>query len=112
MFKPKFIISAFTIIIFLITTPLLKNETRVLEKKILNLNLKILSKKQNLNEAQLDYHYITSPTLIEKKLSVIGFNNYQPIEYSKIFFSITDLTKIQNKISNLDNLNEKKIEKK
>ena len=67
-----------------------------MEKKILSLNLKILSKKKNLNEAQLDYHYITSPTLIEK-LSVIGFNNYQPIEYSKIFFSISDLTKIQNR---------------
>ena len=53
MFKTKFIISAFIIIIFLITTPLLKNETRVLEKKILSLNLKILSKKKILTKHNL-----------------------------------------------------------
>ena len=43
---------------------------------------------------------------------MIGFNNYHPISYSKIFLNISDFTNIQNKISNLKNLNEKKIKAK
>ena len=112
MFNFKYIISSFIFILFFVITPLLKNETRILEKNILNLNSKILSKKKDLNEAQLDYHYITTPKELEKKLNIIGFNNYQPIKFSKIFFDISDLTKIKNKISNLKDINEKKIKKK
>ena len=37
--------------------------------------------------------------------------NYQPISYSKIFFNITDFINVQNKISNLKNLNEKNTKK-
>ena len=109
MLKFKFIISFFIFATFLIITPALKNETRIFEKKILSLNNKILSKKKEINEAQLDYYYITSPAEIEKKLNIIGFNNYKPIEFSKIFFTISDLTEIEKKFSNL---NEKKTEKK
>ena len=65
-----------------------------------------------MNEAQLDFHYITSPAEIEKKLDIIGFNNYQPIKHSNIFYDISELTKIQTKFSKLKNLNDKKIKKK
>jgi hypothetical protein len=112
MLKSKFIISTFIFATFLIITPAIKNEARILEKKISNLNKEILLKKKNMNEAQLDFHYITSPAEIEKKLDIIGFNNYQPIKYSNIFYDISELTKIQTKLSKLKNLNEKKIKKK
>ena len=62
---------------------------------------KYFNKKKDINEAQLDFYYLTSPAEIEKKLNIIGFNNYQPIKHSNIFFDISDFTKIQNKISNL-----------
>ena len=42
---------------------------------------------------------------------MIGLNDYQPIKYSSIFFDISDFTKIQNKISNLKNINEKNQKK-
>ena len=111
MFRAKYIISFLIFATFLIITPALKNETRILEKKISNLNKHILLKKKNINQAQLDFYYITSPAEIEKKLNIIGFNNYQPIKYSNIFFDISDLTKIQSKFSKLKNLNDKKIKK-
>ena len=57
-------------------------------------------------------YYLTSPAEIEKKLSVIGSDNYQAIKNSRIFFDISDFTEIQNKISNLENIDEKKIQKK
>ena len=112
MFKTKFILSISIFVTFLIITSVIKNKTRVIEKQISNLNTKILLKKKDINEAQLDFYYLSSPSEIEKKLDMIGFNKYQPIKYSNIFFDISDFTKIKNKISNLKNLNEKKIKQK
>ena len=111
MFRTKFIISITIFVTFLIITSAIKNKTRVIEKQILNLDAKILIKKKDINEAQLDFYYLTSPSEIEKKLDIIGFDNYQPIKYSNIFFDISDFTESQNKFSNLKNINEKKIKK-
>ena len=112
MFNTKFIIVSSLFISFLLITSTIKNKTRVIEKNISNLSKIILFKTKDINEAQLDFHYLTSPAEIEKKLSIIGFDNYQPIKYSNIFLNISDFTQIQNKISNLQNKDEKKIQKK
>ena len=112
MFKMKFTIVASIFISSLLFTSTIKNKTRVIEKNISSLNTIIINKTNDINEAQLDFHYLTSPAEIEKKLSIIGLDNYQPIEHSSIFFNISDFTEIQNKISNLQNIYEKKIQKK
>ena len=112
MFKSKFIISISIFVSLLIITSALKNKTRILEKQITNLNIKIFSKKKDINEVQLDFHYLTSPAQIEKKLKIIGLDYYQPIDFSKIFFDMGDFKEIQNKFSDLKNFNEKKIQKK
>ena len=112
MFKMKFIIASSIFISFLLVTSIIKNKTRVIEKNISNLSKIVLIKTKDINEAQLDFYYLTSPAEIEKKLSIIGFDNYKPIKYSNIFFDISDFTEIQNKISNLKNIHEKKIQKK
>jgi hypothetical protein len=108
----KLIIASFIFVSFLIITSITKNKTRVIEKNILNLTKKILIKTKDINEAQLDFHFLSSPSEIEKKLNITGFDNYYPIEYSKIFFNISDFTEIQNKFSNLKNVDEKKTQKK
>ena len=112
MSKTKIIFSMSIIIIFLVITSIIKNETRIIEKKISNINSKILIKKKNINEAQLDFYYLTSPAEIEKKINILGFENYKPIKYSRIFFNILDFTKIRKTNLNLDILNEEKIKKK
>jgi hypothetical protein len=111
MFKTKFLVSTVVFVTFLVTTSAIKNKTRIIEKKISILHTKILSKEKNINQAQLDFYYLTSPEEIEKRVNMIGFENYKPISFSKIFFNISDLINIHNKISNLKNLNEKKIKK-
>ena len=112
MFRTKFIISISVFVILLLATSLIKNKTRAIEKQISNLNKIISVKEKNVNEAELDFYYLTSPEELEKKLNLIGFNNYQPIKYSNIYFNISDLTEIKNKFSNLNNFNGKKIQKK
>ena len=73
--------------------------------------LKFLLKENNLNEAQLDFYYLTSPAEIEKKLHIIGYDNYQPVKYSNIYFDISEFLKINNKISKLENVYEKNNKK-
>ncbi len=113
MFNTKFIISISLFVFFLVFTSIVKNKTHVIEKKISVIKADILIKEKNINEAQLDFHYLTSPAVIEKKLKIIGFNDYQPIEFSKIFFDISDFKKVNNKISNLNKIiNEEKVQNK
>ena len=111
MFKKKIIISISIFVSFLVITSAIKNKTRIIEKNILSLNEKILIKSKNINEAQLDFFYLSSPAEIEKKLNVIGFHSYKPIKYSSIYFNIDDFTRVQNSTSNLKILNEEKNQK-
>ncbi len=53
-------------VIFLIMTSAVKNKSRITEKKISNLKKTILMKEKNLNEAELDFYYLTSPIELEK----------------------------------------------
>ena len=108
----KLVISILIFSIFLGLTSVLKTQTRIIEKNISSLNTKILAKKKNINEAQMDFYYLTSPAEIEKRLNLIGFDNYKPIKLSNIFFEISEFYKIQNKTTNLKKLDEKKIKKK
>ena len=112
MLNKKLIISSVIFVSLLLITSTIKNKTRLIEKEILNLNTQILIKKKDVNETQLDFYYLTSPLEIEKRLKIIGLENYQPIVHSKIFFDISYFTKIKNKITNLKRPNEKKIKKK
>ena len=101
MSKIKFFFSIFIFAFFILGTSIIKNETREIEKSIYILNKIVQIKEKDLNEAQLDFYYLTSPAELEKKLGIIGLDNYQPIEYSKIFFEISDFNNIQSKISKL-----------
>ena len=112
MFKSKFFVSSVVFISFLIITATIKNKTRIIEKNINNLSSKVLLTEKNLNEAQLEFFYLTSPTEIENRLSLLGLENYKPIEYSNIYFDISDLINNNTTTSKLKNFNEKKIQKK
>ena len=112
MFKTKFGLSASIFIAFLVITSSIKNETRIIEKKLSSLNIKVLLKKKDINETQLDFYYLTSPAEIETRLNKIGFENYEPIAFSRIFFNLNDFIKQNKKISNLKNSNEEKTQKK
>ena len=85
MFRTKLIISFAMFVSFLLITSALKNKTRIIEKQISKLDNVILIKKKNINEAELDFYYLSSPAELEKKLNLIGLNNYQPIKHSNIY---------------------------
>ncbi len=112
MFKKKLLVSSAIFISLLIITSIIKNKTRFIEKNITSLSSKVLLKEKNINEAQLEFFYLTSPKELENRLSLIGFENYKPIKYSNIYFNISDLIGNETTILSLNDLNEKKIQKK
>jgi cell division protein FtsL len=111
MFRLKIIILSIIFLFLLVVTSIIKNQTRIIEKKLYFLNEKIALKEKDINESQLDFHFLTSPAEIEKKINILGLNNYSPIENSKIFLSFSNFTDIEKKISTFKNYNEKKTKK-
>ena len=111
MLRLKIIISTIIFLILLIITSIIKNQTRIIEKKLSKLNEKITLKEKDINESQLDFYFLTSPAEIEEKIKILGQNNYSPIENSKIFLSLSNFTEMQKKISVFKNLDEKKTKK-
>ena len=112
MFKIKILLSILVFSSFLFGTSIIKNETREIEKKILSLSKDIYSKEKDLNESQLDFFYLTSPSKIENKVKNLDTENYFPMDYSKIFLSMSDFLNIKNKLAIKSVLNEKKTQKK
>ena len=112
MFRLKIFISIFVFSSLLFGTSIIKNQTRELEKKILNVSKLISIKKKDFYESQLDYSYLTSPSIIEKKIGIFENDQYFPMEYSKIFLDLSSFINLQNKfVIQLQN-NEKKTQKK
>ena len=112
MLKIKFLISIFVFSSLLIVTSVIKNQTREIEKKIYNLRNIILTKEKDFSESQLDFFYLTSPFMIEKKINHLDNHNYIVMEYSKIFLSMTDFMNLDNKYAIQEIKNEKKTKKR
>jgi len=111
MYKSKIFISTVIFLIFLIITSIIKNQTRIIEKKLHKLNELTSLKEKDINESQLDFYFLSSPAEIEKKIKILDQNNYLPIENSKIFLSLSNYINIQKNISEINNLYEEKTKK-
>ncbi len=112
MFKVKIFISIIFFSTMLTFTSFVKNQTRILEKKISKINKELIIKEKDLSESELDYAYMTTPLMIEKKLQGLTSNQYGPMDYSNIFKSLTNFTDLNNKFVDYKTNNEKKVKKK
>jgi len=112
MFNSKLFFSLAVFTFFLIITSLVKNQSRIIEKQIKGLNIKIIAKEKNISEAEMEFSYISSPNEIEKKFNSGDLEKFEPIKYSNIFYDVDDFNTLEKKLSNLINIDEKKIRKK
>ena len=97
MSKFKIISSIMIFTFLLIGTSYVKNQTREIEKKIFSLSKITHNQEKNLSELQLDFSYLSSPSIVEMKIQHLEQIKYLPIENSKIFLNISSFNDLQNK---------------
>jgi len=111
MFRSKIIIPVVIFLFLLIITSIIKNETRIIEKKLSKLNKQVILKEKDINESELDFYFLSSPAELEKKIKILGNTNYNPIKNSNIFQNLLNFKNFQNKISILNKYDEKETKK-
>ena len=112
MFKINLIISICIFSILLGFTSVIKNQTRIIEKNIYKIDQKISALKKDLHETELDYSYVSSPRSLSKKIKNLGYVDYVPMDFSRIYLNYRDFIDSSKKISILNINNEKKTKKK
>lgn len=86
---------------FFITIPIVKNETRLIEKKIKNYKSQIVFLENNLSEAYLEFQYLSSPKILEKKVIKNLDINYKNLDISQIYLNYDDFINEQKKITKI-----------
>ena len=80
-------------------TSVIKNKTRVIEKKIVLAETNINNLKQSLNESQIDFFYLTSPKILKGKLQFLTSEEYEHMKFSKIYLDYESFIKSQKNLS-------------
>jgi hypothetical protein len=97
--KKLIIISIY--ISFFITIPIIKNESRLLEKKIQSHKSEIFILEKNLLEASLEFQYLASPAVLSNKIKNNLDQKYNNLDLSQIYLSIEEFTSEQKKITKI-----------
>ena len=84
----------------------LKQFLIILNEIYKNINKTINLKSKDLIESELDFSYLTSPSILEFLTSQTD-KQYVPMKYSKIFLKMDDFLNLENKIVLQNDKNEK-----
>ena len=95
----KLIISVSVFSLLLFCTSVIKNKTRIIEKNIETYEKQIFTLKKELFESQLDFNYLTSPKMLQEKLSFLTSDQYQNISISNIYLDYNNFILDQKKIT-------------
>ena len=102
MYKIKILFSIIIFTTLLVVTSFIKNQTRVIEKKIYNLGKIIYVKEKDYKESQLDFFYLTSPLIVEQKIKHLDKTQYVPMDNSKIFLDLEAFIGLKKKYVNYE----------
>ena len=86
---------------FFIVIPIIKNKTRLIEKKIQNHAVQKIFLEKNLSEAYLEFQYLTSPEVLEKKVSENIDIKYNNLNISQIYLNFNEFINEQKKITKI-----------
>jgi len=98
--KKKLIISLIYLSFF-IAIPIVKNESRQIEKQIQIYEGQIFSLEKNLLEASLEYQYLSSPAVLNDKVEKNLDQKYNSLDLSQIYLSIENFKSEQKKITRI-----------
>ena len=95
----KLTISILVFSLLLFCTSIIKNKTRIIEKNIILYEKKIFNLEKELNESQLEFYYLTSPQILQEKISFLTSDKYQHLGISKIYLDYNNFISDQKKIT-------------
>ena len=101
IFNKKKLIITLIYVSFFIAIPMIKNESRLIEKKIERHESEIFFLEKNLLEASLDLQYLTSPAILSSKIEKHLDQKYNNLNLSQIYLKIDDFISEQKKITRI-----------
>ena len=106
LYNKKKLIIILIYISFFIAIPIIKNESRLIEKKILNYESQIFSVEKKLLESGLEFQYLSSPAILSSKIEKDLDQKYDNLDLSQIYLNIEDFISEQKKTTKIS-INEK-----
>ena len=86
---------------FFILIPIIKNETRLIEKKIESFENKIASLEKHLIEASLEFQYLSSAENLYKTINKNLDLKYESLDVSQIYSSLEAFINQQKQLSKI-----------
>jgi CRISPR-associated protein Cas8b1/Cst1 subtype I-B len=86
---------------FFIAIPIIKNESRLIEKKIQSYQSKIFTLEKKLLEASLEFQYLASPAVLSSNIKKNSDQKYDNLDLSQIYLNIEDFMSEKNKITKI-----------
>ena len=100
-YNKKKLIIILIYISFFIAIPIIKNESRLIEKKIQKYESQIFSQEKNLLEASLEFQYLSSPAVLSDKIEKNLDQKYNNLDLSQIYLNISDFISEQKKTTSI-----------
>ena len=99
MHNTKLIISILVFSLLLFCTSIIKNKTNIIEKNIVFHEKRIFTLEKELYESQLEFNYLTSPKILQEKLSFLTNDQFQNMSFSNIYLDYDSFILDQKKIT-------------
>ena len=100
-FNRKKLIILLIYVSFFIAIPIIKNETRLIEKKIQTHKTQIKVLETNFSEAYLEFQYLSSPEVLERMVSQNIDTIYINLKFSQIYQNFDDFIEEEKKITKI-----------
>ena len=95
----KLTISIVVFSLLLFCTSVIKNKTNVIEKNITTYEKQIFDLEKELYESQLEFNYLTSPKILQQKLSFLTNDQFKNMNISDIYLDYESFISNQKKIT-------------
>ena len=100
-YNKKKLIIILIYISFFISIPIIKNKSRLIEKKIQSYESEIFTLEKKLLEADLEFQYLASPAVLSSKIEQNLDQKYNNLDVSQIYLNIEDFISEKNKTTKI-----------
>ena len=97
MYKKPLTVSIVIFFVLMVTTSIIKNKTRNIEKNIEKLTKEIAVLDKQLRDSKIDFVYLSTPEKLMSNIVQLSNEEYVSFDYSRIFLSLEKFLYNQSK---------------